>query len=118
MYLTEGEVLGIGDDFEALYERLYGKGAGFREAGLQLITYRVFGTGHLPFRPSLPAGQRGRRRSSAAKRRAVILDPHGVPEHGCLRLPRPRQGARNPRARPGRVGTTTVALPGGLRRDG
>ncbi len=74
--LTEGEVLGIGDDFEALYERLYGKGAGFREAGLQLITYRVFGTGHLPFRPSLPLVNAGAADLAPRSRRAVILDPH------------------------------------------
>jgi N-methylhydantoinase A len=33
---------------------LFGEGSGFREAGVQFITYRVFGTGTLPFKPQLP----------------------------------------------------------------
>lgn len=52
--LSEAEVAAIVVDFEELYERLYGKGSGFSEAGLQFITYRVYGTGHLPFAPELP----------------------------------------------------------------
>ena len=41
-------------DFERLYAGLYGKDSGFREAGIQAITYRVRGTGILPFSPKLP----------------------------------------------------------------
>jgi N-methylhydantoinase A len=52
--LGPGEVSRIGRDFEDLYERRYGQGTGFREAGIQAITYRVFSTGHLPARPRLP----------------------------------------------------------------
>lgn len=44
----------IADNFEERYASLYGAGTGFREAGLQVITYRVFGTGILPFKPELP----------------------------------------------------------------
>jgi N-methylhydantoinase A len=40
--------------FEDRYAALYGKGTGFREAGLQAITYRVYGLGELPFKPVLP----------------------------------------------------------------
>ena len=39
--------------FGELYERLYGKGSGFAEAGLQLITYRTQAVGVLPIRPQL-----------------------------------------------------------------
>jgi N-methylhydantoinase A len=39
--------------FGELYERLYGKGSGFAEAGLQLITYRTQAVGELPIRPRL-----------------------------------------------------------------
>ncbi|WIX83666.1 hydantoinase/oxoprolinase family protein [Amycolatopsis carbonis] len=39
--------------FGELYERLYGKGSGFSEAGLQLITYRTQAVGELPIRPRL-----------------------------------------------------------------
>ncbi len=52
--LDKAQVAAVGDDFEALYERLYGEGAGFSDAGIQIITYRVFATGVLPFRPNLP----------------------------------------------------------------
>ncbi|WP_326835208.1 hydantoinase/oxoprolinase family protein [Amycolatopsis rhabdoformis] len=51
-----GAVDGAGLDdlsvaFGDLYERLYGKGSGFAEAGLQLITYRTQAVGELPIRP-------------------------------------------------------------------
>ncbi|WP_067888294.1 hydantoinase/oxoprolinase family protein [Nocardia vaccinii] len=41
--------------FEQRYADLYGPDSGFREAGIQAITYRVRGTGVLPFTPELPA---------------------------------------------------------------
>jgi N-methylhydantoinase A len=31
------------EEFEARYERLFGRGSGFREAGIELVTYRVLG---------------------------------------------------------------------------
>ncbi|MDV6284985.1 hydantoinase/oxoprolinase family protein [Rhodococcus jostii] len=40
--------------FEQRYAELYGKDSGFREAGIQAITYRVRATGILPFSPTLP----------------------------------------------------------------
>ncbi|MGU3431968.1 hydantoinase/oxoprolinase family protein [Actinomycetes bacterium M1A6_2h] len=40
--------------FEQKYADLYGQGSGFREAGIQAITYRVRATGVLPFSPTLP----------------------------------------------------------------
>lgn len=43
----------VGRAFGDLYERMYGKGAGFAEAGLQLITYRTRAVGELPIRPRL-----------------------------------------------------------------
>ncbi|BDH55439.1 hypothetical protein [Tsukamurella sp. PLM1] len=36
------------DRFEAAYEDTYGKGAGFREAGIELTTFRVSGIGRTP----------------------------------------------------------------------
>ncbi|WIV55777.1 hydantoinase/oxoprolinase family protein [Amycolatopsis nalaikhensis] len=41
--------------FEARYAELFGADAGFREAGIQAITFRVRGIGVLPFSPELPA---------------------------------------------------------------
>lgn len=40
--------------FEERYAALYGAEAGFREAGIQAITFRVRGVGRLPFSPELP----------------------------------------------------------------
>lgn len=40
--------------FEQRYAALYGADTGFREAGIQAITFRVRGTGVLPFSPVLP----------------------------------------------------------------
>jgi N-methylhydantoinase A len=40
--------------FEQRYAALYGADTGFREAGIQAITFRVRGTGVLPFSPALP----------------------------------------------------------------
>ncbi|YCN57639.1 hydantoinase/oxoprolinase family protein [Rhodococcus erythropolis] len=42
------------DLFEQRYAELYGNDSGFREAGIQAITYRVRATGILPFSPALP----------------------------------------------------------------
>jgi N-methylhydantoinase A len=44
----------VADSFEKRYAELFGEGTGFREAGVQAITFRVRGTGHLPFSPELP----------------------------------------------------------------
>ncbi|HEX9352476.1 MAG TPA: hydantoinase/oxoprolinase family protein [Streptosporangiaceae bacterium] len=40
--------------FEQRYAELFGAGSGFREAGIQAITYRVRATGALRFSPGLP----------------------------------------------------------------
>jgi N-methylhydantoinase A len=52
--LDEAAVTQVSHDFEQRYASLFGAGSGFREAGMQFITYRVFGTGKLPFKPTLP----------------------------------------------------------------
>lgn len=52
--LTAQDLAEASDAFEAKYADLYGAGSGFREAGIQAITYRVRGTGVLPFSPTLP----------------------------------------------------------------
>jgi len=44
----------IGTAFEERYSQLFGPEAGYRDAGLQAITYRAFATGVLPSRPRLP----------------------------------------------------------------
>jgi N-methylhydantoinase A len=50
--------------FEATYEDTYGKGAGFREAGVEITTFRVDAVGRTrkPRLPQAPARTNGRRR--------------------------------------------------------
>lgn len=52
--LDEGAMRRVADDFEALYAKLNGEGTGFREAGIQAITYRVRGIASLGFSVDLP----------------------------------------------------------------
>jgi N-methylhydantoinase A len=35
------------EEFERRYERLFGRGSGFRQAGIELVTYRVIGSTHV-----------------------------------------------------------------------
>lgn len=64
----------VGAAFGQRYEQLYGKGSGFAEAGLQLITYRTQAVGVLPIRPKL--GEVGLSDGDAqpTSRRRVFLD--------------------------------------------
>jgi N-methylhydantoinase A len=76
--LTDDDVAGVVDRFEEKYRRLFGEGTGFREAGFQFITYRVFAAGVLPFTPQLPhiAQANGDGSRVAVKmRRPVLIDP-------------------------------------------
>lgn len=57
--LTAEDVADAANLFETRYAELYGKDSGFREAGIQAITYRVRGTGILPFAPALPELKQG-----------------------------------------------------------
>ncbi|MFI0404353.1 hydantoinase/oxoprolinase family protein [Actinomadura sp. 3N508] len=75
--LDEAAVDRIADDFEAVYAARFGEGSGYREAGVQVITYRVHGTGILPFAPSIPhaPGPDGSSCEVAISgRRPVLLD--------------------------------------------
>ncbi len=66
---------GVGAAFGDRYEQLYGKGSGFAEAGLQLITYRTQAVGVLPIRPRLtPVGAADGDARPVSSRR-VFLDP-------------------------------------------
>lgn len=64
----------IGETFEALYERIYGKGAGFSDAGIQLITYRMRAIGTLSIRPELPPMEMGSAHPEPSSQRKVFLD--------------------------------------------
>lgn len=64
----------VGAAFGRRYEQLYGKGSGFAEAGLQLITYRTHAVGVLPIRPQLGEVGRADGGPSPTSRRRVFLD--------------------------------------------
>ncbi|HUT48816.1 MAG TPA: hydantoinase/oxoprolinase family protein [Alphaproteobacteria bacterium] len=50
---TEATVQQLMDDFEALYERKYGKGSAYRGAGMEMTQFRLSGRGKLD-RPDVP----------------------------------------------------------------
>ncbi|PUA81090.1 hydantoinase/oxoprolinase family protein [Nocardioides currus] len=52
--LDEAAMVQVMADFEQRYAELFGEGTGFSAAGVQAITFRVRGTGVLPFSPALP----------------------------------------------------------------
>ena len=64
----------LGDQFGQQYERLYGPGSGFADAGLQLITYRSEAIGVLPIRPRLTAAEVSSGEPPIAGTRKVYLD--------------------------------------------
>lgn len=64
----------LGRDFEQAYASLYGKDAGFRDAGMQIITYRMRARARLPIRPQLPHFEHGNRRAKPRSTRRAFLD--------------------------------------------
>jgi N-methylhydantoinase A len=60
--------------FEKRYAEMYGKDAGFREAGIQAITFRVRGVGALPFSPELPSVPEASGPAEPMSTRPVCLD--------------------------------------------
>jgi N-methylhydantoinase A len=119
--VTDGGVDEIVERFERKYEQLFGEGTGFREAGFQFITYRVFATGTLPFRPQLPHINRanGAGVASAVKaRRPVFLDPaEGWVDTEIYDYLRLRAGHRIPGPAVIEAPTTTVVVPAGAGAD-
>jgi N-methylhydantoinase A len=45
--ITESDMENLDSDFDELYERSYGKGSGYREAGKEILTFRVTAIGGL-----------------------------------------------------------------------
>ena len=64
----------LGQAFEAAYANLYGKDAGFREAGMQIITYRMRARARLPIRPELPQLERNAQPAKPRTTRRAFLD--------------------------------------------
>ena len=110
------EVLESGiEKFEELYERLFGKGSGYREAGIHGITFRVRGVGVLNVEPNfqyMAAGDDIRVENAVVSRRSVRLDAtHGYVETPIYnnRLLRPGHEIAGPAII--QVPTTSVVIP-------
>nr|WP_274636400.1 hydantoinase/oxoprolinase family protein [Microbacterium bovistercoris] len=106
----------LGEQFGLQYERLYGPGSGFAEAGLQLITYRSEAVGVLPIRPRLNEVAPAVGGPEPSSHRRVYLDPAigweqaAVYDYSSLAAGHELAGPAIVEAP-----TTTVAIPGGCR---
>lgn len=72
--LSAQDVTEIATTFATVYERIFGVGTGYRDAGLQVITYRVRAVGALPIRPALPDLQVPQSEARPVSVRQVLLD--------------------------------------------
>lgn len=114
--VDEEGILAVGAEFERNYEALYGKGSGFPDAGVQIITYRTRAVGKLPIRPQLPDHPEVTGEPRASGERDVFLDvrvgraPATIYDYRAL-------GAGHEIVGPAVIEapTTTVALPPGFR---
>lgn len=105
-------------EFERRYAQIYGEGAGFREAGIHALTFRVRGVGVLPVSPALPAIEtaRGTDASNAISEvRPVCLDGRrGYVETPVYDYRKLCASHRIEGPAVIQVPTTTVVLPDGL----
>jgi N-methylhydantoinase A len=103
--------------FEQRYAALYGADTGFREAGIQAITFRVRGVGVLPFSPALPevpAATSSDPAAARAGRRPVCLDAQeGFADTPVYDYRQLRAGHVLTGPAIVEVPTTTVVVPGG-----
>jgi N-methylhydantoinase A len=79
--LDDEKVLGVARAFEQEYERLFGRGTGMRDAGIELVNFGIDAVGIVEQPPEavLPAGARpmpvGERPVWCPRRRAMIPTP-------------------------------------------
>ena len=76
--VTDAAVLQLVDDFEALYERKFGKGSAYREAGIEMTQFRLTARG-LMERPQIAPLPAGGSDASAARmgRRPIFVEALG-----------------------------------------
>jgi N-methylhydantoinase A len=67
------------DDFESLYERKFGRGSAYREAGIEMTMFRLTASG-LMQRPKLPKETEGSPDASGARigRRRIFVEARGA----------------------------------------
>ncbi len=83
--LTEGSVAQLVNDFEALYERKFGKGSAYREAGIEMTQFRLTARG-LMERPQIAPLPAGGSDASAARmgRRPIFVEARGRMEEADI----------------------------------
>lgn len=66
------------DDFESLYERKFGKGSAYREAGIEMTMFRLTASGRMQ-RPQLPVEPEGEAACEGARigRRPIFVEARG-----------------------------------------
>jgi N-methylhydantoinase A len=76
--LDEAGFQGLIDDFEALYERKYGKGSAYRDAGMEMTMFRLAARGRMT-RPEIIAETLGKSDPAGAHigRRKIFVDARG-----------------------------------------
>jgi N-methylhydantoinase A len=115
--VDEAQIAAVAERFERRYAEMYGPGSGFRQAGMQAITYRVRAVGVLPFSPELPAiGPAASPDPGPARagRRPVRLDTGGYVSTDIYDYARLRAGHRITGPAVIEVPTTTVVVPRGM----
>ncbi|MBL8582943.1 MAG: hydantoinase/oxoprolinase family protein, partial [Rhizobiaceae bacterium] len=77
--LDAGGLATLIDDFENLYERKFGKGSAYREAGIEMTMFRLTASGVMQ-RPSLPKVAEGSSDASAGRigRRRIFVEAKGA----------------------------------------
>jgi N-methylhydantoinase A len=103
------------DDFEALYERRFGKGSAYREAGIEMTAFRLTARGVMP-RPELPVEPEGPPDPAAAligTRAMLDLAAGGLREGGVYDFDRMRAGMAVTGPAVIHTPITTIAVQGG-----
>jgi N-methylhydantoinase A len=114
--IDEAQIAAVAERFEGRYAETYGKGSGFREAGMQAITYRVRAVGVLPFSPTLPAvAPAGGAAADTARTgsRPIRLGGDGYVDTDIYDYAGLRAGHQIAGPAIVEVPTTTVVVPGG-----
>jgi N-methylhydantoinase A len=114
--VDENEVAATAARFEQRYADMFGAGSGFREAGMQAITYRVRAVGVLPFSPSLPGIERASGPDPSDARtgtRSVRLGRDGFVDSDVYDYSKLRDGHVISGPAIVEVPTTTVVVPAG-----
>jgi N-methylhydantoinase A len=77
-----GSLAALVDRFEAMYEDFYGRGAGYREAGIEVTTLRVQAIGHT--RKPAPTPDARRTGAGAPETRELIDPLSGEPQRAAI----------------------------------